>query len=77
MSKARVGNKLARELMSYARQHGFEWDGKFTGNGHIRMRHPRTGAQVFIGGTPGEGRAAINTRKDIERAARGRAPKNV
>lgn len=69
MGKVRLSNKLARELLKYAEEHGFEWNGKLTGGGHIMLRHPN-GGRVVLPATPGPRNTGDNSRKDIERVAR-------
>jgi hypothetical protein len=69
MGRVKLSNKLARELLKYAEDRGFEWDGRLTGGGHIKLRHPNGGV-VLLAATPGRKNNGHNSRKDIERVAR-------
>lgn len=68
MGQVKLSNKMARELVKYAEDRGFVWDGKLTGGGHIKLRHPN-GGLVILAATPGRGNNGHNSRKDIERVA--------
>lgn len=69
MGRVKLSNKMARELLKYAEENGFQWDGKLTGGGHIKLVHPN-GGRVILAATPGRGNNGHNSRKDIERVAR-------
>lgn len=72
MGRAKLSNQRTRELVKYAESLGFEWDGKLTGGGHIKLIHPQ-GGRVILAATPGRKTSPNNSRKDIEReAGRGR-----
>lgn len=69
MGRAKLSNRLARDLLKYAEQNGFTWDGKLTGGGHIKLVHAN-GGKVILPATPGRGNNGQLSRKDIERVAR-------
>lgn len=69
MGAVKLSNKQTRELLKYAQDLGFEWDGRLTGSGHVKLKHPN-GGRVILSATPGGGNNGQNSRKDIERVAR-------
>jgi predicted RNA binding protein YcfA (HicA-like mRNA interferase family) len=70
--KNKLSSPTIRELVKYAESKGFEWNGKFSGRGHIILRHPN-GGRVVLAGTPSKDPNQMNiSRKTIDReAARG------
>lgn len=69
MGRVKLSNRTARELLKYAEERGFVWDGKLTGGGHIKLVHPN-GGRVILPATPGRGNRGQHSRKDIDREAR-------
>lgn len=70
MGRVKLSNKMTRELLKYALSKGFTWDGKLTGGGHVKLRHPGGGI-VILAATPGRGNNGRNSISDIDKAARG------
>lgn len=67
MATARISNKDVREVIAYAQDLGFEWDGTISGGGHVKLTHP-AGGRVTLGITIRSGnRNQIST---VKREAR-------
>ena len=64
-------NKEVRKLIKTAEKMGFHWDGKYTGTGHIKLRHPK--GFVIISQSPTDTqRFAKNALRDMRRIINGR-----
>jgi hypothetical protein len=66
-----VSAKLSKEtahLVKVAKGHGFTWDGRLTGKGHLKLRH-RNGT-LTLSGTPGAYTARRNALTRMKRIAR-------
>ena len=62
-----ISNKNVREQIAYAESLGFQWDGKISGGGHVKMTHPG-GGRIVLGIT--NKRASMVSRTMIKREAR-------
>lgn len=58
--------KRERELRRWCKRN--RWRFSRTKNGHVRLTHKRTGAIVYVSGTPGDRRAWANFERDARRA---------
>lgn len=58
------------DLLRYAAKLGYVHAG-YTGSGHRKLRHRRTGQLVIVPSTPGRGRAVANARSQLRSMAHG------
>ena len=65
----KISSKVTRELVAYAESKGFVWGGKFSGKGHIIMRHPN-GQRLTISNTPRSTAALNYVRQQIDKGSK-------
>ena len=68
-----MAKRLSKELqavMALAEELGFEWDGKMSGGGHIKMKHKSNGTMVVLPSTPSRPSWQKNIISEIKRRAK-------
>lgn len=73
MGRATVSNKEVRSLLEAAYEMGFTWDGKLTGSGHLKLKHPKRRGMVILACTPGKNgeRWKLNCLRDMRAVMNG------